>query len=504
MKQMNCREPFFLLLFAVLIITLFSTCSFLYPLNPWDDANVYMTIGNAMLGGKDLYVDIFDHKGPVLYLMHEMAAMLSRSSFVGIYLIEIVCSFFFMWYSLRTMRLFTSSRITFPLTCLLGWLTASSDLFYYGESVEEFSLPILAHCLYFMLRFVRNRQVPHWWQSLIMGIGLGLILWTKFNILLFYIGGTMALTFIAWRHQQLKELRHIVMWVSAGVVVATIPVLAYFVAHGTVEALIDAYFMVNIFQYHGTATNGEPDFWWFPLMKLAIWATFTLPMYFLRARWEVKLLVLGTYGVLLFSFATMTVQFYYFLLMYIFSPFIIYFFRNHVPTLRTYVTIVLIGIVSAATNWNIVTLLNGTFPQSVLEMAEIINANKSEDSEVLTFSSYDTGIYQHTRHLPPNKNFFLSSILDPEIQKGQAEWVASGKVKYLVREIGGIITCHEYYDAPIPENYRCIYDKEELFRYRLITTPHKFLWNLTYPRVLLQYIMDPVTVNQRMLIYERE
>ena len=137
-------------------------------------------------------------------------------------------------------------------------------------------------------------------------------------------------------------------------------------------------------------------------------------------------------------------------------------------------------------------------------MAEIINANKSNDSEVLTFSSYDTGIYQHTRHLPPNKNFFMSSILDPDIRKEQADWVASGKVRYLVREIGAINTCHEYYDVPVPDNYRCIYDKEELFRYRLITTPHKFLWNLTYPRVLLQYVMEPVTVNQHMLIYERE
>ena len=82
--------------------------------------------------------------------------------------------------------------------------------------------------------------------------------------------------------------------------------------------------------------------------------------------------------------------------------------------------------------------------------------------------------------------------------------VASGKVRYLVREIGAIITCHKYYDVPIPDNYRCIYDKEELFRYRLITTPLKFLWNLTYPRVLLKHIMKPVTVNQRMLIYERE
>ena len=240
MKQTGIKEPVFLFLFAILTTTLFSTCSFLYPLNPWDDANVYMTIGNAMLSGKDLYVDIFDHKGPVLYLLHEMAAMLSRNSFVGIYLIEIMCSFCFMWYSLRTMRLFSDSKITLPLACLLGWVTLSSDLFYYGDSVEEFSLPIIAHCLYFMLRFARNRQTPRWWQSLIMGVGLGLILWTKFNILFFYIGGIMALAFIAWRHQQLKELGNIVMWVTAGVVVATIPVLAYFMAHGTVDALIDA------------------------------------------------------------------------------------------------------------------------------------------------------------------------------------------------------------------------------------------------------------------------
>lgn len=504
MKQTKYREPLILFMFAVLITTIFSTCSFLYPLNPWDDANVYMTIGNAMLSGKELYVDIFDHKGPVLYLMHEIAAMLSRSSFIGIYLIEIVCSFFFMWYSLRTMRLFSSSKITLPLTCLLGWLTMSSDLFYYGDSVEEFSLPILAHCLYFMLRFAQKRQTPLWWQSVIIGIGLGLIFWTKFNILFFYIGGSIALAYIAWRRSQLKEMGRIILWVSAGVILVSICVLSYFIAHGTVNALIDSYFMVNIFQYHGTATNGEPDFWWFPLIKLAIWAALTLPIFLVRIRWEIRLLVFGTYSILLLSFATMTVQFYYFLLMYLFSPLVIYFFRNHIPAVRTYIVITLIAIASAATNWNVVTMLNGTFPRSILEMAEIINANKSNDSEVLTFSSYDTGIYQHTRHLPPNKNYFMSSILDPDIRKEQADWVASGKVRYLVREIGAINTCHEYYDVPVPDNYHCIYDKEELFRYRLITTPHKFLWNLTYPRVLLQFVMNPVTVNQRMQIYERE
>ena len=137
-------------------------------------------------------------------------------------------------------------------------------------------------------------------------------------------------------------------------------------------------------------------------------------------------------------------------------------------------------------------------------MADIINADKSEDSEVLTFSSYDTGIYQHTKHLPPNKNFFLSSILDPEIKREQAEWVASGKVKYLVRVIGAVNTCHEYYDAPIPANYQLIYDKEELFRYRFIWTPLNYLWNLTWPRFILKHIMEPDIAAQHMQIYERK
>jgi hypothetical protein len=220
----------------------------------------------------------------------------------------------------------------------------------------------------------------------------------------------------------------------------------------------------------------------------------------------VKWLVFGTYGILVLSFATLTVQFYYFLTLF---PFFALAVRLRVPqflkNLKVLkVLIPIITLLATATNWNVVTLVNGTFPTSVLEMARIINQNETEDSEVLTFSSYDTGIYQHTRHLPPNRNYFLSSILDPEIKREQAEWVNSGKVRYLVREIGAINTCHEYYEAPIPANYRLIFDQEELFRYRFIWQPLSYLWNLTWPRPLLRHFMEPVTANQKMQVYERQ
>jgi hypothetical protein len=286
-------------------------------------------------------------------------------------------------------------------------------------------------------------------------------------------------------------------------------VVIYFAWHGTLDALWYSYFEVNIFHYHGVGTNGEPPFWWFKLVKLGIWAVLMIPVFFLKVSKEVKLLVFGTYGMLVLSFATLTVQFYYFLTLFPFFTLLVTLSNSplkgekHKASPLRGGLVGSIAILAIATNWNIVTLLNGTFPHSVLEMAEIINKNESEDSEVLTFSSYDTGIYQHTRHLPPNRNYFLSSILDPEIKREQAEWVNSGKVKYLVREIGAINTCHEYYDAPIPANYRLIYDNEELFRYRFIWQPLSYLWNLTWPRPLLKYIMEPVTVNQKMQVYER-
>ena len=305
-----------LFLFSVLLITLFSTCSFLYPLNPWDDANVYMTIGNAMLEGKELYVDIFDHKGPVLFFMHEVAAMLSRSSFIGIYIIEIICCFHYLLYVFLTMRLFSSSPLIFPLTLLLGIVTYASDFFSYGDSVEEFALPILAHSLFYMLRYVHKRRVPVWWQATEMGVAVALLFWMKFNLLFFYVGGTLALAYLAWKYGQMKEYWRLLLWEFFGFAVVTAIVLGYFAVHGTLGDLWESYFMVNIFNYHGVSANGEPPYWWFKLVKLGIWAVLMIPVLFLRVSKDVKLLVAAVYGTLLLSYATLTVQFYYFLTLF--------------------------------------------------------------------------------------------------------------------------------------------------------------------------------------------
>ena len=498
------KDAFTLLLTSATAVTLFSTCSPLYPINPWDDAHVFMTIGKSMLRGKILYADIFDQKGPVLFFIHELAAAISYTSFLGIYFIEIIGMWCFAWFGLKTIRLFSHSTINMPLICLVSLLTVTSDAFYYGDSAEEFCLPLLAYTLYLMVRFVKKQESPTWYQSLLMGIGAGLIFWIKFNIFIFFFGGSfLALLYIAWRESLLPQLFRIVAWTILGIAVTTIAVLAYFVVHDAMDALIDAYFYTNLFKYTGISSNGEPDVWWFILVKIAIMMVLLLPVFFAKTEKNIKLLILGSYWTLLLSFTFLTVQFYYFLLLCVYGPLFIVYFRNRKPSIKTYVLMVVIALVATALNWNIVTLASGTFSHLTLDVTEIINRNETEDSKVINFSSYDTGVFLKSRHLPPNRHFFINNIEDKDIYEEQLDLVNSGKIKYLVREVIPVKTSHVYYDMSAPNNYRLIFKGEENFRYRFYTLPHMYLWNLGYPRPLLSLFMHPQTVPRQMYLYER-
>lgn len=498
------QNSIFLLLLSILLVTLFSTCSPLYPINPWDDANVFMTIGKSILKGKILYKDIFDQKGPILFFIHEFAAAISYTSFIGVYFWEILSFWCFTWCGLKTIRLFSDSPLNMPLICLLSLLTITSDAFFYGDSAEEFCLPFIAYALFLMLRFVKTQESPHRYQALLLGIGAGIILWIKFNIFLFIYGGSLlALIYIAYQQGQLRQLGRIVILALLGITIVTIAVLAYFIAHDAVDSLVDSYFYTNLFKYSGTSSNGEPDVWWFIFVKLAILVVLLLPILLTKAQRNVKLLVLGSYGTLLLSFTFLTVQFYYILLLYVYSPLFIVYFRNLKPTMKTYSVIFTIVIGAVALNWNIVSLLNGTFSHLTLDITEIINRNKTEDSEVINFASYDTGIYLKSRHLPPCRNFFINNFEDEEIREKQRTLVNSGKIKYLAREVIPVKTSHDFYDIPIPENYHLVYKGEENFRYRFYTLPHKYLWNLGYLRPFLSLFMCPETEQRQMFLYER-
>ena len=54
---------------AFLILLFTTRSSFFYMCNNWDDVNSYFSMGKGMMNGMVIYRDLYDQKGPYLYLL---------------------------------------------------------------------------------------------------------------------------------------------------------------------------------------------------------------------------------------------------------------------------------------------------------------------------------------------------------------------------------------------------------------------------------------------------
>lgn len=105
---MNKRKSFpafsrwnFLLIFSFLsaagFLALCSKSSPLYPMKDWVDVHCYMTLGRGLLHGQIPYRDLYEQKGPILYFLYAVVALLGQRAFWGQYLLEVVTFGLFLY-----------------------------------------------------------------------------------------------------------------------------------------------------------------------------------------------------------------------------------------------------------------------------------------------------------------------------------------------------------------------------------------------------------------------
>ena len=176
-NKLSKYELMILWISAVLTITFVSTCSPLYPFNPWDDANCFFTIGRGMVKGRILYKDLFDHKGPLLYFVYALTALISGRSFIGAWIAECIMAGVFAVYSWKTVKLFVStSKNSVLLIPVFIAVVYTSKMFNFGGNAEELCFPLITIALYKGLKaVVKGDGLPKKADALICGILAGTI-----------------------------------------------------------------------------------------------------------------------------------------------------------------------------------------------------------------------------------------------------------------------------------------------------------------------------------------
>lgn len=245
---------------AFVFLALCSKDSFLYPMNDWVDVNCFMTVGRGMLGGKLVYVDLIEQKGPLLYFLYTGAAAVSKTSFIGIFVPEVICYALFLFFTLRIAELYTGKLGLWGSLALMAaaaFAVTTEDAFAHGGSVEGLALPLMTYSLLCVLRSVRSGKPVSGGEVFLIGCFFACALWVKFTLCGFYFG---LCVFIASHSLARKERRaHLLIYVPvflAGAAAVTAPILVYFTAKGALGALFDWYFVKNLAVYSFGGSGG--------------------------------------------------------------------------------------------------------------------------------------------------------------------------------------------------------------------------------------------------------
>lgn len=448
-----------LLFITTISVTICSKCSPIYPLNNWDDANCFFTVGKSVVHGNVLYKDIFEQKGPILYFIYSLAYLVSRLSFTGAYFLEIVFDFFFLVFSYLTIGLFVNRKIIrIVLLCITSIVIFSCPAFQMGGSSEEFSLPLIAVCLYISVKCIKEKQKLKKWHWVIIGITAGLILWIKFSLLGFYIGFGLFIILYYFKYHWFKELFLSFLFLLLGVIIASVPVFVYCIITSSFSDLVDVYFYNNLFMYTRPDNSNVFVSKIISLFMGALSAMKNNPLclplalitfiYFWKRNKSLSVLFFFEFAAAFFFIYSGGRRYaYYSLILSAFIPVgltVLYKIlndlllkkikykksKNYLSKLLIVICVLLVGVIEIFISPNTYMLKYKKNDIAQHKFAKIINS--SSQPTMLNYGFMDGGFYTASGVIPNTRFFCSLNVLGETIREEQNKYIEQGKIEYIV------------------------------------------------------------------------
>jgi hypothetical protein len=233
---------------SIVSVTVCVALSFLVllqsPMSPFGcgilgtDSGVFSYIGAGMLEGKVPYLDMFDHKGPLLYFINCVGQAIPH----GTWLIEL------LFMSIAMYLVFASAReLDRRSSCIVS---SAAALFYLentlrgGNYAEEYAMPFIAAGLLIFIRIIA-RGSARTWEPLACGACLGACLMLKPTVVGMWIGMPAVVIFWLIRERRARDLMRCIGLFIAGVAAAVLPFAAAYASAGALDDLVRAYIVFN-------------------------------------------------------------------------------------------------------------------------------------------------------------------------------------------------------------------------------------------------------------------
>ena len=450
-ERMKYSERIFILLCAVIVITICSKSSPIYPFNNWDDANSFFTVGKGIFNAKVPYRDLLEQKGPLLYFLYGLAYLISRDTFLGVYLLEIVATYIYLLYSYRISSILLKNKhlIIVPVTALL---TCTTYAYEQGGSAEEICLPMIAFSLWVMLKPFAGKSLS-WFELFCLGIVAGCVFWIKFTLIGVYIGWYIWLIWDYAHRGFGKRLLNTACLIAGGVILSTIPWIVYFGINNSIREWLEVYFYNNLFIYtqgslnvnfidnipvFGKLMHGLMNFQEYNLVTFLICLIFFSVMYAHRYERISQLMIFTMVGAFFFIYIGGQRYRYYSLIMDLFiAPGLAFLFiplLNRITEIN-YVKVLIFSTMACFICFfatpNIIFMRYKKEDLAQFRFRDII-INNSENPTILNYDFIDGGFYTVCNIVPNCKAFHKLNMPLNEQKELQDFYVKNGLCDYVI------------------------------------------------------------------------
>ncbi len=217
------------------------------------DSSVFRFMGMLLAKGYMPYLDSFDHKGPIIYILNYLGYIINRNW--GIWLIELIFLFFSFLFIYKIAR-FNNKKVASIIVLLLTTINLF-DYYQGGNLTEEFALLFIIVALYIFLDYLINNKTTNL-KIIISGMCFACVCLLRINMITCWIVFCLTILIKCLKEKKYKELFNYILNFLIGSLIIIVPIILWLICKGAFLKFIDDYFLFN-FIY--VSDGGKFEIW---------------------------------------------------------------------------------------------------------------------------------------------------------------------------------------------------------------------------------------------------
>ena len=213
-------------------LLIFSLESFVGPIGA--DSSTFMYVARGILEGEVPYLDRWDNKGPLLYLLNGIGLLVA--DFWGVWLIEMTFLLGTVWLAYVVVRAnFGPDATLFPIAVFLGYF---GQFVQGGNFTEQYALLFQFLSIYLFTRIERGDRRA--WLPLSIGMLAAIAFFLRPNLVGLWIA--IGLYWVLFNREEVTKR---ILWAGAGAGLVVLAAIGGLASVGGLQAFYDAVFTHN-------------------------------------------------------------------------------------------------------------------------------------------------------------------------------------------------------------------------------------------------------------------